>query len=191
MPQGFDPPMTASTLRISFDLSADGAVVGLAAQGAPDWWRDSQVSAPSVEDLLGLAEAAALSADLVQMRQTKASKTGVEAVCPPGIGARLLRYEIRSLPQLRVELSADARLAALEGLLAELHKAAHDLRTTTATVLASAALLAETAPANPTAARNRSRIEQAIRAALDTNAAHLAQARAKLAALGAEIVAKN
>lgn len=89
--------------------------------------------------------------------------------------------------EYRVELFADPNLAALEALLTNLHKASHDLHTTTATVLASAQLLADAAPATPTTARNRDRIERAIRAALAADAANLDQARRKLAALGAEL----
>jgi len=188
MPQGPDSEPDVGDVQIRFGVLADGAITDLRAQGVPVWWQSGNEAGVSLEALLGLPANAALIAALGQTRKTRATISGVEAICSPGIGPRLLRYVVRSDARaVRVELSADARLAALEDLLATLHKASHDLQTTTATVLASASMLADATQSDPTTLRNRDRIERAIHAALKADAENLTKARAKLAALGAQI----
>jgi hypothetical protein len=189
MPNGLDPAFAADSLLISFDLSAAGGVSGLAARGVPAWWASTHAEMSSVSDLLGLPSDAALTASIASMHGSAAAISGVEAICLHGIGARLVRYRVRkhdtrAASEYRVELTTDACLAQLEELLAKLHKASHDLHTTSATVLASAQLLADAASPNEATARNRDRIERAIRTALAADAANLDEARRKLAALG-------
>jgi len=192
MPNGLDPAFVADSLRISLDISATGSVLRLETQGLPAWWAASQTDADSLASLLGLPPNAALTSSIAAAHGSAAAAIGVEAICLNGIGARLVRYCIqsgtpRAPAEYRVELSADPRLAGLEELLAKLYRTSHDLHTTTATVLASAQLLADAAPATPTTARNRDRIERAIRAALAADAENFAQASRKLAALGADL----
>ncbi len=189
MPIGFDPAFSADTLRISFDLSAEKSVFRLETQGLPTWWAASHADAGSVASLLGLPPNAALTASIDAAYDSAALAAGVEAIYANGIGARLVRYRIqsgdpRTGAAYRIELSADPSFAVLEQLLAKLHKASHDLHTTTATVLASAQLLADAAPATAATARNRDRIERAIRTALSADAENLDQARREFAALG-------
>jgi hypothetical protein len=189
MPNGLDPALAADSLQISFDLSASGAVSDLAAQGVPGWWASSHADTSSISALLSLPSDAALTASIARTHSSAAPSMGVEAICPHGIGARLVRYRVQrhdipAVIQYRVELTAATGLAALEALLVKLHKASHDLHTTTATVLASAQLLADAAPPSAASARNRDRIEGAIRMALAADAENLDQARRELAALG-------
>ncbi len=189
MPNGLDPALTADSFLISFDLSTAGEFSDLAARGVPAWWASSHADTGAVSALLALPTDAALTASIARMHGSAASTTGVEAICLHGIGARLVRYRAwrhdrQTAFEFRVELTAEACLAQLEELLATLHKASHDLHTTAATVLASAHLLADAAAASAATARNRDRIERAIRAALAADAANLDQARRKLAALG-------
>ena len=189
MPNGPDPVFSADRLLISFDLSASGTISNLTAQGVPTWWAASHADTASLAALLGLPSGASLAQSVANMPGAAACATGVEAICPHGIGARLVRYIVRrhdnrAASEYRVELAATTGLAAFEALLAKLHKASHDLHTTTATVLASAQLLADAAPPSEASARNRDRIERAIRTALAADAENLDQARRELAALG-------
>jgi hypothetical protein len=184
-----DPASFADNILILFDVSKSGTVSRLKTQGVPAWWGPSHADTASVSALLDLPSDSALTASIAGMHGSATHATGVEAIRLHGIGARLVRYRVQQNDTqtdfaYRVELTADAGLAALEELLAKLYKASHDLHTTSATVLASAQLLADAAPPSAASERNRDRIERAIRAALAADAENLDQARRKLAALG-------